>query len=311
MTIRDATMADKELLLELVAEFENELPPLPYAEDSPEEDWERIEKRIEEGVVLIAEENGRAVGFTEGEFAKGHVFVVDLYVREEARRRGIGAALLERVGDVARARGLTHMELHVEERNTNAMRFYERLGFRDAARVMRVAIAELRTQPGEAGESTGAVHVQTDDAQAVEAAVRQYLPRLAREADAVVEGARAWSSVRLSPFAPDLARKLGLELSERFGVTVVLTVEDDAVVRFVVHDRGRMVDEYLSVPDYYGALAPGDALALRANPTVVARLTGADPARVRAVARTGSSVRDLPPARELYEELAAVLGVPA
>src|SRR5207248_7388369 len=78
MTIRDATPADKELLLTLVDEFESELPPLPYADDTPEEDWERIEKRIHEGVVLIAEEEGDAVGFTEAEFAKGHVFVVDL-----------------------------------------------------------------------------------------------------------------------------------------------------------------------------------------------------------------------------------------
>ena len=50
MTIRDATPADKELLLTLVDEFESELPPLPYADDTPEEDWERIEKRIHEGV---------------------------------------------------------------------------------------------------------------------------------------------------------------------------------------------------------------------------------------------------------------------
>ena len=57
-------------------------------------------------------------------------------------------------------------------------------------------------------------------------------------------------------------------------------------MRFVIHDQGRMVDEYLSVPDYFGPLPPGDALALRANPTVVSRLTGAEPSRVRAVART-------------------------
>jgi hypothetical protein len=176
---------------------------------------------------------------------------------------------------------------------------------------MRIAVGELTRESGDrAGTSFGAVHVQTDNAQAVEAVLGQYLPRLARGVEGAVEGGRGWTSVRLSPFTPDLARKVGLELSERFGITLVLAVEQDAVVRFVVHDRGRMVDEYLSVPDYYGQLPPGDALALRANPTVIARLTGADPARVRAVARTATVVGELP-ARELYEQLAAVLGVPA
>ena len=47
-----------------------------------------------------------------------------------------------------------------------------------------------------------------------------------------------------------------------------------------------MVDEYLSVPTYYGELAKGDELALAANPTLVARLTGADREDVRRVART-------------------------
>ena len=60
------------------------------------------------------------------------------------------------------------------------------------------------------------------------------------------------------------------ELSYRFGVTVALTLEEGAVVHCVIHDHGRMVDEYLSVPEYFGALPPGDALALRSNPTVVA-----------------------------------------
>ena len=83
--------------------------------------------------------------------------------------------------------------------------------------------------------------------------------------------------MRVEPFDRDVLRKLGMELSYRFGVTVVLALEQDAVVRFVIHDRGRMVDEYLSVPEYFGPLPPGDALALRANPTVVSRLTGAEP----------------------------------
>jgi len=309
VNIRNATPADKELLLTLVEEFEAELPPLPYPEDTPEEDWERIEKRIRDGVVLVAEDDGRAVGFVDANFEQGRVYVVDVYVREEARRRGVGAALLERVADAARERGLAHMELQVESRNAGAVRFYERLGFGEGAKVMRVALDALRTGRRERSQGVGAVHVQTDDADAVERAVSQYLPRVSRESSFAVQAGRTWTAVRVEPFSRDVLRKLGAELSFRFAVSVVLALEEGEIVRFVIHDQGRMVDEYLSVPEFYGPLPPGDALALRANPTVVARLTGAEPARVRAVARTADSPRELPPARELYEQVADVMGL--
>ena len=77
------------------------------------------------------------------------------------------------------------------------------------------------------------------------------------------------------------------ELSERTGAVVLaIGIEHEQVVRFVLLEAGRIVDEYLSVPEHYGPLPPGDAIALAANPRVVARLTGADPAAVRAAART-------------------------
>jgi hypothetical protein len=96
------------------------------------------------------------------------------------------------------------------------------------------------------------------------------------------------------------------------GVPVVaFALEEEAVVRFFLFDRGRMVDEYLSVPTYYGDLSKADELSLAANPTLVARLTGADPGRVRTVARVASSPAELPPARELLGEIAAVMNLEA
>jgi hypothetical protein len=50
-------------------------------------------------------------------------------------------------------------------------------------------------------------------------------------------------------------------------------------------------------------------IALSANPTVVARLTGADPGEVRRVIRTAKRVEDLPAAPELVAEVAGVIGV--
>jgi hypothetical protein len=86
-------------------------------------------------------------------------------------------------------------------------------------------------------------------------------------------------------------------------------VEDGAVVRYVLYERGSVVDEYQSVPEHFGPLPPGDVVALGANPTVVSRLTGADPGRVRAVARTASSSDELPPPGELLLQIAEVMGL--
>ena len=77
------------------------------------------------------------------------------------------------------------------------------------------------------------------------------------------------------------------------GVVVALGVEEGEVVRLVAYDRGRVADEYLSVPEYYCALPPGDAIALRANPTLFGRLTGAKPAEIRTAARTAASAAEL------------------
>jgi hypothetical protein len=63
------------------------------------------------------------------------------------------------------------------------------------------------------------------------------------------------------------------------------------------------------VPDYFEPLPPGDIVALGANPTVVSRLTGAEPSRVRAAARTASSPEDLPPPDELLQEIAEAMGL--
>ena len=72
-----------------------------------------------------------------------------------------------------------------------------------------------------------------------------------------------------------------------------------------------MVDEYLSVPTFYGELPKGDELALEANPTLVARLTGADRERGAGGvdAHRRSPPAELPPADELYEAIARAMGL--
>ena len=109
---------------------------------------------------------------------------------------------------------------------------------------------------------------------------------------------------------PGALLRFARELSSRMGAVVIaLALELDQVVRMVALDRGGIVDEYRSVPEFYGPLPPGDVIGLAANPTVLARLTGADPQGVKRVALTADSPSDLPPARELLASLAGVLGL--
>jgi ribosomal protein S18 acetylase RimI-like enzyme len=312
VNIRNATSEDVDLLMSLVERLESELPPLPYPDHPAEFERGKVERMVREGIALIAEDDGNVVGYAlarYGDHGPTTVYVSDLWVDVSARGRGIARDLMRCVSEAAAAHGSTHVVLDVDSRNVAAIAFYERLGFEESAKILRAPLDKLLVEREEPRESVGAVHVQSDDTQTVERAVNDYLPRLVRGASRAVEGGRGWTVVRLEPYDRDVFRKLGAELSYRFGVTVVLALEDDAVVRFVIHDRGRMVDEFLSVPEYFGALPPGDALALRANPTVVARLTGAEPARIRATARTAASPGELPPARELYTQIAEVMGL--
>jgi ribosomal protein S18 acetylase RimI-like enzyme len=316
MSTRPLTVDDKEILRELWEEFEAALPPPPVEQESWDAAWRDLSEHIERGIALLAEEDGQPVGFVTGsldDWGPTTLYVTDLYVRPEHQGRGLGKALLRDAATAARERGFAHVLLDVALDNRYALQFYGRLGFREVSKIMHVPVDTLleRTAESTVGESFGAVHVQTDDAGSVERAVAQFGPRVGRASGWTVAPAQnGWTRVSFEPFDRDVQVKLARELSDRSGAVVVsLAVEEGAVVRFLVYERGRMVDEYLSVPEYYGQLPPGDALALRANPTVLARLTGAVPARVRAVARTADTPAELPAAPELYASIADLMGL--
>jgi ribosomal protein S18 acetylase RimI-like enzyme len=320
MTIRLATQADRVLLRELWEEFEAELDHPPHLRETWTEAWSDLAQTVRDGVALVAEQDERAVGFVFcvlGDRGRKTAHVTDIYVRPEARGQGIGTALLAELVEPARKAGLGHVSLEVLLQNTEARRLYDRLGFAPVDLFMVApldAFAE-RLASEERPPSFGSLHVQTDDEAGVERAVKQFLPRLGRSSyTEVTPPVNGWVTVvdELCDHDRSAQRRLGVELTERMGVpAIALALEEDAVVRYLLFERGRMVDEYLSVPSYYGALNKADELSLAANPTLVSRLTGAEPARVRAVARIASSASELPPARELFRQIADLLGVEA
>lgn len=60
--------------------------------------------------------------------ARHYLHMDCLYLSEEARGHGLGAALMEGVAGLARELGLGHVEWQTPEWNEGAIRFYDRLG---------------------------------------------------------------------------------------------------------------------------------------------------------------------------------------
>jgi ribosomal protein S18 acetylase RimI-like enzyme len=319
VTIRPATESDHDRLHELWTEFQDEVGGPAFLRETWELAWADLRRHIGAGLAFVGEADGRVTAFAFATVPEetpdlGHV--TDLYVEPSSRRRGLARALMGRITTSLQERGIGHIGLDVRVDNAGGRAFYDGLGLVEEERFLATSVSTVQerlAEPERERRSFGSTHVQTDDETSVERAVTQFLPRLGGSTHTVVTPPRnGWITVYDDRCDQDRTahRRFAGELSERLGApSVALRLEEGAVVRFYLHERGRMVDEYLSVPTYYGEVNKADELSLAANPTLVARLTGADPGRVRAVARTASTPSELPPAPELLAEIAAVMGL--
>jgi RimJ/RimL family protein N-acetyltransferase len=91
-------------------------------------------RRYPHAAVFVAErEDGTLVGRLsigrDPHPASTHVADVGLMVAHDARRQGVGTALLRAAVDWARGAGIRKLELHVFPWNEAAIRLYERFGF--------------------------------------------------------------------------------------------------------------------------------------------------------------------------------------
>src|SRR5262249_41471287 len=260
MTIREATPQDRERLRELYQDFVRELPPPPGIPVDIEHELGELDDYLgDQNVALVAEgDGGRILGFALAKIDHpgiGHLS--DIYVAPEARRQGAARELIREAATRLRdAEGASVLTLGVQVTNQDAQAAYERLGFQTESLRLFASIEQLleRSQRGPRGPSFGSVHVQIDDENAVEQAVRKYVPRFGRSGGSIVSGPRnGWIAVydELSDREPGVLRRLGSELSNATGaVCVAIGVEEGAIVRYNVFDRGSVVDEYLSVPEY-------------------------------------------------------------
>ena len=312
VVIRRATAGDEAVLRALWEEFEVEVPEPPgFEPESWEEEWRDTKRQLEAGGVFLADDGEGPVGIAKLDtLDHGAMHLHLVYVRPRARRRGVTRALLRACAAHAREAGAKTISLHALLANASARGVWDRLGFEDVSYFMAAPldVLDARLADRAVDEQRATTHVQSDDEVSVQRAVTQFLPRL-EQPELRTNG--SWIRITDPVLDRDSAShgRLAKELSERLGaVTIALALEGE-VVRFRLYERGRMVDEYLSVPRYYGELPTGDELALEANPTLVARLTGADRDDVRRVARTAATPSALPPAPELYAQIAGLMGL--
>lgn len=138
-SIRRATAADIPALVPLLVELfaqEAEFTPAPELQ---RRGLAAIIAEPSVGTILIAEEDGRAVGmanliYTVSTALGGRVAILeDMIVTKAARAGGRGTAILNAALDAARADGCLRVTLLSDRDNTAAHRFYERIGFRRSA----------------------------------------------------------------------------------------------------------------------------------------------------------------------------------
>jgi ribosomal protein S18 acetylase RimI-like enzyme len=317
MNIRRATEQDLPALRELYAAFMREVPEPPHVDFDLEREVHEVAEIVQGELALVAERDGVLVGLALARRRGPRLgSLTDLYVTPDARQEGVAAALVREVVASLRDDGVEYLDLDVQVSNAAARAVYARWGFRENLLNLVAPFDDLmaRLSAEAVARSFGSIHVQTDDVLAVERAVRQFVPRLpgGSRGSIVSPPRNGWIAVYddVCDRDPTMLRRLARELSDRMGAVVLaLGVEEDAVARFILFEHGRIVDEYLSVQEYYGALPPGDVVALHANPRVVARLTGADPAAVRSAAVHALMPSELPPAAEILAALAHAMGI--
>lgn len=122
---------------------------------------------------LIARLDGQPVGFAVYFFnystflGRPGLYLEDLFVRPEARRRGVGRRLLEHLAAIALERGCARMEWAVLDWNERAIEFYRSLGAspneewttyrlsKDALRRLAAPFGREPTLPGHGGRPAG------------------------------------------------------------------------------------------------------------------------------------------------------------
>ncbi len=158
VTVRKARPGDFEAVAGLLEELNR-----PKVLGTPDEDlhhrhytaWLEGPDRLG----FVAEIDGEVIGFIDVHlvprlnFTAPQAWVPDLIVRETARSRGAGAALLAKAEEVARAHGAFVLSLESAHWRTRAHAFYLREGMRDAGKEFSKELIDVGWPPAAPGSA--------------------------------------------------------------------------------------------------------------------------------------------------------------
>jgi GNAT superfamily N-acetyltransferase len=160
-SIRNATESDVATILQLIrelAEYERLLHEVVATEERLRENLFGPRRCAE---VLLGEVEGNVAGFAlffhnySTFLGRPGIYLEDLFVRPEFRRKGIGTAFFRRLAQIAVGRGCGRFEWSVLNWNEPALKFYRSLGAVPMSewRVQRVTGEALIKLAGEPDQS--------------------------------------------------------------------------------------------------------------------------------------------------------------
>lgn len=88
------------------------------------------------GLILVAEQEQKLVGFACLQYEDAYAFISDLYVTPGKRGQGVGTLLTEKFEEQARSTGASHIALRVEADNTDSRSFYIKKQYQEKFVVM-------------------------------------------------------------------------------------------------------------------------------------------------------------------------------
>ena len=128
-----AILADRDERLRpmTVADLDNVMEIEPHAYEFP---WSRgiFRDCLRVGYCCwCCEENDELLGYGVMSVAAGESHILNLTVRPESQRQGIGSKLLQHFVQLARQHGADTLMLEVRPSNRKAIHLYEKLGFNE------------------------------------------------------------------------------------------------------------------------------------------------------------------------------------
>ena len=148
LTIRGAKPEDRSAILDLISQLGYDVEPNRYLT------LMGVLMARDGHSMLVAELDSEVVGFANLHFRTflryGDLVATldELCVDQTRRSQGIGSALVEGAIAVCLQRGAHHLELTTNNRRTDALRFYERLGFEVTSHKLVYQLAGHVQQPG-------------------------------------------------------------------------------------------------------------------------------------------------------------------